>query len=297
MSILKYLRLIFDAGAAYDEEPPAYVDEVGGVPYYAAPQVRRTLSEEVLAHQQQGARSVLHATQADDVEDVVSGEVGPVYGPLTEQEALDLTPMPPGPIGPMTLREWEQTKPVSTDEVLRSHGRRVVQAMIRGEEYDPSRRSRRSTRGKGISILHGEIVEWSSVHEEALAWLADPGHGLWNDQMKSDLYSHLRHLAGRGPLTVWWKGGRIQVFEAGSTEAKKFTPFLVRDAIDLSADWNVAQEEQEQAELHREYAERWKRYVRSQGNVVGIPLMVRWKIFVGRWRLRLGLSAELPPRA
>lgn len=169
--------------------------------------------------------------------------------------------------------------------------------MIRGEEYDPTKRARRSTRGRGIAILHGELVEWSSVHEVAMRWTLDPAHTLYHTKAKSDLFNHLVHFCGREQLWVQWAGGRYQEFQNSDPNAKLFIPFLARDAIRLSATWNRAMEVSEQRELSEEFEDRWRRYARDQLNAVGIPLWVRWKIWLGRARMWFGASAELPPVA
>lgn len=169
--------------------------------------------------------------------------------------------------------------------------------MIRGDEYDPEKRNRRTTRGRKVKILGGEVAEWSSVHVMALRWTLDPAQTLYHTRAKSDLFNHLVHTCAREEYWVQWEGGRYQRFPPSDPNAKLFLPFLARDALRLASTWNRGMEASEQRELAEEHGERWRRYARDQLNVVGIPLRVRWKIWLGGLRLWFGLSAELPPVA
>jgi nitrogenase molybdenum-iron protein alpha/beta subunit len=167
--------------------------------------------------------------------------------------------------------------------------------MISGEYLDATG-SRRTSRGKGVTVFGGELVEWSSVHELAKEHQFNPGNTLYHSKAQEDLYMQLVHHSKREPLWVEWEGGRIEEFEIGSAKANSMIPALAREAMDLSAPLVKMMEKREQDRLVREYTQRWHRYVRSELNVVGIPLSIRWRTFIGRWLLRFGFTAALPPR-
>lgn len=173
--------------------------------------------------------------------------------------------------------------------------KRWTQGMISGEYLDATG-SRRTSRGKGVTVFGGELVEWSSVHELAKEHQFNPGNTLYHSKAQEDLYMQLVHHSKREPLWVEWEGGRIEEFEIGSAKANSMIPALAREAMDLSAPLVKMMEKREQDRLVREYTQRWHRYVRSELNVVGIPLSIRWRTFIGRWLLRFGFTAALPPR-